>query len=97
MLGSALEVARLRKETGFFSESCNILSKKYGSIIGLKIGIDRIVILNDYESMKAMIMNENCDGRPIGPVYDARTFGKRQGMRCMRLSLLYIISQEHLT
>ncbi|OXU26364.1 hypothetical protein TSAR_002453 [Trichomalopsis sarcophagae] len=80
VLGSALEVARLRKETGYFSEACNILSKKYGSIIGLKIGIDSIIILNDYESMKAMIMNENCDGRPIGPVYDSRTFGKRRGL-----------------
>ncbi|XP_011495186.1 PREDICTED: probable cytochrome P450 303a1 [Ceratosolen solmsi marchali] len=80
VLGCALEIARLRKETGYFSEACNILGKKYGSIIGLKIGNDRVVILNDFESMKAMIMNEHCDGRPIGPVYDCRTFGKRQGL-----------------
>ncbi|XP_023247202.1 probable cytochrome P450 303a1 [Copidosoma floridanum] len=80
ILGSALEVARLRKETGFFPETCNILGKKYGPIIGLKIGADNIVIFNDYESMKAMIANELCDGRPIGPVYDSRTFGKRQGL-----------------
>ena len=79
IFGSALEVGRLRRETGFFSEMCNTLGRKYGPIIGLKIGVDKIVILNDYESMKAMITNESCDGRPVGPVYEARTFGKRQG------------------
>ncbi|XP_058793282.1 probable cytochrome P450 303a1 [Phymastichus coffea] len=80
VLGSLLEVSKLRKETGYFSESCNILSAKYGSIIGLKIGFDKIVILNDFESMKAMITNEDCDGRPVGPVYESRTFGKRRGL-----------------
>lgn len=83
VLGSALEVSKLRKETGYFSESCKILGRKYGPIIGLKIGVDKIVILNDYESMKAMITNEACDGRPVGPVYDSRTFGKRQGMELL--------------
>lgn len=79
IIGSALEVARLRKKTGFFSETCNYLEKIYGPIIGLKIGNDHIVVLNNFESMRSMIMNENCDGRPVGPVYDSRTFGKRQG------------------
>lgn len=27
-----------------------------------------------------MLMNEECDGRPIGPVYEARTWGKRRGV-----------------
>ena len=71
----------MRRETGYFSETCNLLGKKYGPVIGLKIGFDKIVVLNDYESMKSMIMNEHCDGRPVGPVYKLRTFGKRQGVK----------------
>ncbi|CAB0037034.1 unnamed protein product [Trichogramma brassicae] len=30
--------------------------------------------------MKAMAANDACDGRPVGPVYETRTFGKRRGL-----------------
>lgn len=79
-MGSALEVARLQKKIGYLYETCTYLSEKYGSVVGLKVGRDRIVVLNSYDSMKSMMMNEDCDGRPIGPVYEARTWGKRRGV-----------------
>lgn len=78
-MGSALEVKRLRQETGYLFKTCSALSKKYGPVVGLKIGTDRIVVLNDYESIKAMLSDDNCDGRPIGPVYETRTLGTRRG------------------
>ncbi|XP_034938135.1 probable cytochrome P450 303a1 [Chelonus insularis] len=80
ILGSALEVARIRKKTGYLNKTCTVLGEKYGPVVGLKIGNDRIVVLNDLESMKSMLMNDDCDGRPVGPVYEARTFGKRLGV-----------------
>ncbi|XP_066586057.1 probable cytochrome P450 303a1 [Prorops nasuta] len=80
VIGSALEVARLRRETGYLFKSCSELCKKYGPVVGLKIGADRLVILNSYESIKSMVANEDCDGRPIGPIYEARTWGKRRGL-----------------
>lgn len=60
-------------------DACNKLGEKYGPIIGLKIGSDKIVMLNTYEGLKAMTLNEYCDGRPINPVYKVRTFGERRG------------------
>ncbi|XP_014222433.1 probable cytochrome P450 303a1 [Trichogramma pretiosum] len=80
VLGAALEIDELRKKTGYFSEACNALGAKYGSVIGLKIGVDKVIILNDFKSMKAMAANDACDGRPVGPVYETRTFGKRRGL-----------------
>lgn len=79
ILGCALEVARIRQETGYLFKTCSTLCKKYGPVVGLKIGKDRIVVLNDLESMRAMLTNEDCDGRPIGPIYEARTWGARRG------------------
>lgn len=79
ILGSALEVERLRKSTGFLYETFAILYKRYGPVVGLKIGKDRIVILNTYESWRSMAQNEDCDGRPTGPVYQTRTWGERKG------------------
>ncbi|XP_076764369.1 putative cytochrome P450 303a1 [Xylocopa sonorina] len=80
ILGCAIEMARLRQEAGSLTQTCSILCKKYGPIFGLKIGMDRIVVLNDYDSVHAMLTNEDCDGRPIGPFYKARTFGSRKGL-----------------
>ncbi|XP_076679748.1 putative cytochrome P450 303a1 isoform X2 [Andrena cerasifolii] len=87
LFGSALEIARLRRETGYLVKTCSVLCKKYGPVVGLKIGSDRLVILNDYESIRSMLSNENCDGRPIGPIYEVRTFGIRRGL---------IVVDEHL-
>lgn len=79
ILGSAIEVNKIRKKTGYLHKTCTHLCEKYGPVFGLKIGNDQIVVLNNYESMKSMLMNEECDGRPIGPVYECRTWGKRRG------------------
>ncbi|XP_033222656.1 uncharacterized protein LOC117176510 [Belonocnema kinseyi] len=80
ILGSALEVEKIRRKTGSLPATFTALSQKYGPVIGLKIGVDRIVILNSFESMRSMCTNDLCDARPTGPVYEVRTFGKRQGL-----------------
>ncbi|XP_012153072.2 putative cytochrome P450 303a1 [Megachile rotundata] len=80
ILGCAVEVARLRKETGYLIKTCTALCKMYGPVVGLKLGTDRIVVLNDYESVRAMLTDEDFDGRPSGPVYETRTFGMRRGL-----------------
>ncbi|XP_071574956.1 probable cytochrome P450 303a1 [Temnothorax nylanderi] len=80
ILGCALEIARIRQETGYLFKTCSALCKKYGPVVGLKIGQDRIVVLNDVESIRAMLTNEDCDGRPTGPFYKARTWGVRLGL-----------------
>lgn len=74
-----LEVARIRRETKYLSTTCATLCKKYGSVVGLRFGRDRIVVLNDLESARTMLIDENCEGRPNGPLYEVRTFGVRQG------------------
>lgn len=79
ILGCALEIARIRQETGYLVKTCSALCKKYGPVVGLKIGQDRIVVLNDSESIRAMLTNEDCDGRPTGSFYKARTWGVRLG------------------
>ncbi|KYQ56062.1 hypothetical protein ALC60_05045 [Trachymyrmex zeteki] len=80
ILGCALEIARIRQETGYLFKTCSTLCKKYGSVVGLKIGQDRIVIMNDLESIRAMLTNKDCDGRPNGPFFKARTWGVTLGL-----------------
>ncbi|XP_014486131.1 PREDICTED: probable cytochrome P450 303a1 [Dinoponera quadriceps] len=80
ILGSILEIARIRQEAKYLTKSCLTLCEKYGPVVGLKLGKDRIVVLNDLESVQAMLSDENCDGRPTGPLFEVRTFGRRQGL-----------------
>ncbi|XP_012256777.2 probable cytochrome P450 303a1 isoform X2 [Athalia rosae] len=80
VVGSALEISRLRKSRGCLYETLTVLFEKYGRIFGLKIGTDRIVVLNDYETIHSMLTNEDCDGRPTGPFYETRTWGERLGV-----------------
>ncbi|XP_061937436.1 methyl farnesoate epoxidase [Apis cerana] len=80
ILGCALEFSSLRKKNHYLFKTFSVLSKKYGPIIGMKIGINHVVVLNDYESIKSMLSNEDCDGRPIGILYDKRTGGINRGL-----------------
>ncbi|CAG9558106.1 unnamed protein product [Danaus chrysippus] len=83
ILGSALEVKKSRDKTGYLYRSIKQLSNtycKYSPLIGLKIGKDRIVMVNTVEANKEMLHNEFIDGRPTGIFYQTRTWGERRGV-----------------
>lgn len=83
IIGSALEVNKSREKTGYLYKSLKELSKLYsndGHLLGLKIGKDRIVVVNSVEANKEMLYNEDFDGRPKGIFYQTRTWGERIGV-----------------
>lgn len=80
ILGSALEVYKYRKKTGTLSLATNELAKKYGQVLGLRIGKDRIVFAYGFEAIREFLLKEELSGRPQGPFYELRTWGKRRGI-----------------
>ncbi|KAK7864643.1 hypothetical protein R5R35_012415 [Gryllus longicercus] len=80
VLGSALAVAKLRKQTGYLYEATAELGRRYGPVVGLRVGKDRQVVLCGYDAMKEMLMKDELDGRPQGPFYETRTWGVRRGV-----------------
>ncbi|CAH0402111.1 unnamed protein product [Chilo suppressalis] len=83
VLGCAAEVAKLREKTGYLYKAVKELSKTYctnGGALGLKIGKDRIVMVNTLEANREMLGNEDLDGRPKGIFYQTRTWGERRGV-----------------
>lgn len=83
ILGSAAEVYKLREKTGYLYKAVKELSRTYckdGAALGLKIGKDRIVMVNSLEANKEMLCNEDLDGRPKGIFYQTRTWGERRGV-----------------
>ncbi|PNF37031.1 putative cytochrome P450 303a1 [Cryptotermes secundus] len=80
VLGSALHVNRLRKQTGYLYRATAELANCYGPVVGLRVGKDRQVVLCGYEAIKEMLSREEFDGRPQGLFYETRTWGKRRGV-----------------
>lgn len=78
-MGSARELAQLRKETGYLYKACEKLVRQYGPIVGLRVGKDRQVIVSGYEAIREMSSREDFDGKPRGPLYETRTFNMRRG------------------
>jgi hypothetical protein len=87
VLGSALYVHRLRKQTGYLYRATAELARCYGPVVGLRVGKDRQVVLCGYEAIKDMLSRDDFDGRPQGPFYETRTWGKRRG-ECQHATLL---------
>ena len=79
VLGSALAVHKLRKQTGYLYQATAELARQYGPVVGLRVGKDRQVVLCGYEGIKDMLSREEFDGRPQGPFYETRTWGVRRG------------------
>jgi len=80
VLGSALTVNSLRKQTGYLYRATICLAESYGPIVGLKVGKDRQVVCCGYNAIKEMLTKEEFDGRPQGPFYETRTWGTRRGI-----------------
>lgn len=83
IIGSASEVYKMREKTGYLYKAVKELSTVYcdgGPLLGLKIGKDRIVMVNTLDANKEMLFNEDIDGRPKGIFYQTRTWGERRGV-----------------
>ncbi|KAI8431248.1 hypothetical protein MSG28_001280 [Choristoneura fumiferana] len=83
IFGSALEIYRMRQKTKYLYKVVKKLSETYcrdSPLLGLKIGIDRIIMVNSLEAHKEMLYNEDCDGRPNSIFYTTRTWGLRRGV-----------------
>lgn len=83
ILGCAIEIKKVREKTGYLYKAVCELTKNYctdGPAIGLKIGKDRIVMVNSLDANKEMLHNEDIDGRPKGIFYKTRTWGLRRGL-----------------
>lgn len=80
ILGSALTIRSIRRQTGYLYRTTIYLAELYGPIVGLKVGKDRQVVCCGYNAVKEMLTKEEFDGRPQGPFYETRTWGIRRGI-----------------
>lgn len=82
IIGSALQIARARQNTGMLCKAINLIASNYkhNGVIGFKVGKDMTVMAISGESLHEMMSNEDLDGRPTGIFYETRTWGLRRGV-----------------
>lgn len=84
VIGSALSVARSRKQTGMLITGIRKIAAdnfpKEKDVVGFKVGKDKVVFSFSTESLLEMFMNPDLDGRPYGPFYETRTWNLRRGI-----------------
>nr|CAD7575858.1 unnamed protein product [Timema californicum] len=55
------------------------LGARYGSVVGLRLGRDLVVLVSGYTAIRAVLTREEFEGRPDGFFFKLRTFGQRLG------------------
>lgn len=83
IIGSAILVAKARKECGLLITGIKKIAKNYANgkdLIAFKIGKDRIVFTLTAKSLLEAYTNTDIDGRPYGAFYETRTFNLRRGI-----------------
>ncbi|XP_011299259.1 probable cytochrome P450 303a1 isoform X1 [Fopius arisanus] len=56
------------------------MSKKYGPVVGIKLGRQKFVVISGSELVKKTAMRDEFNGRPDGFFFRVRAFGKRKGV-----------------
>lgn len=56
------------------------MCKKYGSVVGLRIGRDRLILIDGRDAIREFYNLSEFNGRPDGFFYRIRSFDKRLGI-----------------
>ncbi|KAK5640616.1 hypothetical protein RI129_011427 [Pyrocoelia pectoralis] len=80
IIGCAMEMEKIHQETGSFTKTTSELSRRYGPLVGTKIGVTRIVFVYGVKEINELFTREEFVGRPDGIFYRTRTGGKRTGI-----------------
>lgn len=80
LIGVLPSLIHLRKCYKFFHLIWFHLYEKYGSVVGIRIGRTRLVIVSGRNAIREVYNNDAMNGRPRGFFYRIRTFDKSLGV-----------------
>lgn len=99
LIGSYMEVRKLRKKLVFLHLVWDHFSKYYGEVFSVKLGLVEAVIVSGNEMVQYVMRSDSFDGRPDGFVFRLRSFNNRLGAsvdmktlgRVFNINLIYLI------
>ncbi|XP_055609285.1 methyl farnesoate epoxidase-like [Uranotaenia lowii] len=79
-IGCGWHIAQLIPRYKFYHLMWQDLATRFGSIVGLKLGRDKVVIISGPETIREFYAKEEFDGRPNGFFFRVRSFNRRLGI-----------------
>lgn len=79
VIGCLFDFQSLKNKCGYTHLAFEELSAKYGPILGLKLGRQRLVVISTFDLVKKVLLQEEFNGRPDGFFFRVRSFGERRG------------------
>lgn len=80
VMGNLLLILQLHSICGFYHLAWHHLAKKFGPVVGLKIGRERLIIVSGNETIRQLYAADEFTGRPDGFFFRLRSFEKRLGV-----------------
>ncbi|EEB10337.1 cytochrome P-450, putative [Pediculus humanus corporis] len=79
-VGCHFEIKNLIKKLGYHHLAWEELYNKYGPLVGLRLGKDRIILVSGQSNVKKVLLNEDFDARPDGFFFRMRSYKQRLGI-----------------
>ncbi|XP_055531617.1 methyl farnesoate epoxidase-like [Wyeomyia smithii] len=80
LIGSGYYVLKLLKHFSFHHLMWTELVNRFGPVVGLKLGRDRVVIVSGMDAIRELYCKDEFNGRPDGFFFRIRSFDKRLGV-----------------
>ncbi|XP_075224984.1 methyl farnesoate epoxidase-like isoform X1 [Lycorma delicatula] len=80
LVGNYLQFRQLLKQYKLTHRVWEKLASKYGSLLGLCLGSDRLVIVSGYKMICEVLNKEEFEGRPDGFFFRLHAFGQKLGV-----------------
>ncbi|XP_044756274.1 methyl farnesoate epoxidase-like [Coccinella septempunctata] len=80
IVGCLFQFKKLKKKNGYQHLAWQELHKKYGDVVGTKLGRKYVVVVFGEEAVAQILTREEFEGRPDGFIFRMRTFGRRLGL-----------------
>lgn len=80
LIGALPTIKNLHSICGFYHLVWHYLSTKYGPIVGLRVGRDRLIIVAGRDEVRQFYALDEFNGRPDGFFYRIRSFDQRLGV-----------------
>lgn len=80
IVGNFPQIFCLRKSLKYHHLIWKHLSEEFGSVVGLRLGKDRLIVVSGCEAIREFYNRTEFDGRPNGFFYRVRSFDQRLGL-----------------
>ncbi|XP_065208483.1 methyl farnesoate epoxidase-like isoform X2 [Planococcus citri] len=79
-LGCFLQIRNIHAKKPYYHLVWAQMQQMYGPVVGLKLGMNKVIVVSGYEAVQQAMFKTDFQGRPDGFCFRLRTMGQRLGL-----------------